>query len=302
MRYVAILLGLALSAHGDERDIEQPPKSRKARDLREQGTALWQGLAPLWERARQKKDVTPAEAEAALPTVEQAVELLEKSLREEWNGETNRTLADATRAWFGFRLLLPPPEPPVSEAARAKAEQAQRVARAREIRDFVMKWGRERRVDSILRNCNKCQGRKEILSSFGDRSPCNACSKRGRLVDREAVIAARWSRMSPLHRAQTRNEQAVNRLLRSLAPDDQKDAFAPYIVSVSIKDVEDNDVWARVTATDIVQPVASSQKTEKTDATYVLFRVGKVWYVYDPQADKDLIDLTEKLAPPAPTK
>ena len=55
-----------------------------------------------------------------------------------------------------------------------------------------------------------------------------------------------------------------------------------------------------VKAQDTVQPSANSQKTEKTDATYVLFRVGSVWYVYDKQADKELIDLTEKLEPPAP--
>jgi hypothetical protein len=294
MRRPALLLALSLLAHGEEQDLEQPPASAKARQLREEGIALWDGVQAVWEKVRHKKDVTQEEAVATVPVVERAVELLEKSLREEWNGETNRALADAARAWYWLQPRLPQVEPSESEA------KAARSARTREVRDFIMKWGRERRVDSLLRTCTKCQGRKEIVSSFGDRAPCTACSKRGRLVDRDAVIAARWSRYSPLYRAQSRYEHQVNRLLRSLAPDDSKDAFAPYIVSVSIKEVEDNGLWVRVKAQDIVQPSANSPKTEKTDATYVLFRVGKVWYVYDKQADRDLLDLAEKLEPPAP--
>jgi hypothetical protein len=305
MRRPAILLAFAFLANADETELEQPPTSSKARKLREEGNALWQGVQPVWEKVRHRKEVTPAEAVETVPVLEQAVELLERSLREEWNGETNRALADAARAWCWLQPLLPPPEPPADESAKRKAEkeaQALKLSRTREIREFVMKWGRERRVDSLLRTCTKCEGRKEIRTPFGDKSACSTCSKRGRLVDREAVIAARWSRFSPLYRSQARHEQAVNRLLRSLAPDEQKDPFAPYISSVLIREVEDNGRWARVKATDTVQPSANSPKTEKADAVYVLLRVGKVWYLYDKQADKELLDLTAELEPPAPEK
>lgn len=298
VRRLALLALFSLLARADEKELEQPPVSAKARQLREQGNALWNGVAPVWEKLRYKKEVTPAEAAATLPVVEQAVDLLERSIREEWNGETNRTLADAARAWYWLQPLLPP-QPPDDPAVKRQAEK-ERQARTREVRDFVMKWGRERRADSLLRTCPKCQGRKEVVSPFGDRTTCNACGKRGRLVDRDAIIAARWNRYSPLYRSQARHEHAVNRLLRSLAPDEQKDPFAPYISSVLIKEVEDNGLWARVKAVDTVQPAAGSQKTEKADVTYVLFRVGKVWYAYDRQADKDLLDLAEKLEPPAP--
>jgi hypothetical protein len=293
----ALLLALVpLASRADESDLEQPPTSAKARQLREEGKALWDRVQAVWEKVRHKKEVSPAEAVEAVTALEKATELLEKSLREEWNGETNRALADAARAWCWLQPLLPPAEPTKKEA------DAQRQARVRDVRDFVMKWGRERRADSILRTCPKCEGRKEIRTPFGDKSTCGTCSKRGRLVDRDALIAARWSRHSPLHRAQSRNEQALNRLLRSLPPDEQKDPFAPYVSSVSIKEVEDNGLWARVKAVDIVQPLASSPKTEKTDVTYVLFRVGKLWYVYDKHADKELIDLSEKLEPSSPAK
>jgi len=305
MRQLSLLLALALVAHADEKELEQPPTSLKAKKLREEGKALWDGVQPVWEKVRFKKPVTQEEAVATVPVLEQVVEILEKSLHEEWNGETNKWLVDASRCWYGLQPSLPPPEPPADEAAKKKAEreaQTERLARIREIRDFIMKWGRERRADSLLRTCPKCQGRKEIRTSFGDRLPCNACSQRGRLVDREAVIEARWNRYSPLYRMQSRHEQELNRLLRALAPDEQKDAFAPYLTSVSIKDVEDNGLWARVKAVDIVQASANSPKTEKQDVTYVLFRIGPVWYAYDLQADRELLDLSEQLAPPDPKK
>lgn len=305
MRQLSLLLALALLAHADEKDLDQPPTSLKAKKLREEGKALWDGVQPVWEKVRYKKPVTPEEAAAAVPALEQAIPILEKSLEEEWNGETNRWLADASRCWYWLQPALPPPEPPADEAAKRKAEkdaQSERLARIREIRDFIMKWGRERRADSLLRTCPKCDGRKEIRSSFGDRSPCTACSKRGRLVDREAVIEARWLRFSPLYRMQSRHEATLNRLLRALAPDESKDVFAPYLTSVSIKDVEDNGLWARVKAVDIVQPSANSPKTEKQEVTYVLFRIGPVWYAYDLQADRELLDLTEQLTPPADAK
>ncbi|HEX5136743.1 MAG TPA: hypothetical protein VFY93_07220 [Planctomycetota bacterium] len=305
MRQLSILLALTLLAHADERELEQPPTSIKARKLREEGKALWDGVQPVWEKVRYKKPVTQDEAVATVPVLEKAIEILEKSLEEEWNGETNKWLADASRAWYGLQPALPPPEPPTDDAAKKRAEkqaETERRARTRDIRDFIMKWGRERRADSLLRTCPKCEGRKEIRTSFGDRSPCTACSKRGRLVDREAVIEARWNRLSPLYRLQARHEQELNRLLRALAPDDTKDAFAPYLSSVSIKDVEDNGLWARVTAVDIVQPTANSPKTEKKDVTYVLFRIGPVWYAYDQQADRELLDLSEQLAPAEPAK
>lgn len=301
MRQLGLLLALAGAIYAEEKDLEQPPTSFKAKKLREEAQELWKGVEPLWEKVHNKQEVAPAEAALALPALEEAIELFEKSLDEEWNGDTNKTLANAARTWCRLYPLVPPPEPPTDEAEKKKAERAAKaeaLARTREIREFVMKWGRERRADSLFRTCPKCDGRKEMRSPFGERSPCNACGKKGRLVEREAVIAARWNRYSPVYRSVGRHEAEVNRLLRSLAPDEQRDPFAPYIVSVLIKDVEDNDTWARVKVMETVQPSAVSNKTEKAENTYVLFRVGKVWYVYDQEADSKLLDLKDKLEPP----
>jgi hypothetical protein len=302
MRRLAILLGFAAAALAEEtKDLDQPPVSPGARRTREQAQALWEKVAPLWEQVRTKKAVPPAEAAAALPVLEQAVEVFERSLREEWNREANRMAGDAVRAWWKLRALVPP-EAPAEDAARQKAEKAAAVERKREVRDFIMKYAAERRATSLFRTCPKCEGRGECASPCGDKRECVACSKRGRLLDRDAIIAARWIRWSPLHRAQARHEQQLNTLLRGSAPDAQRDRFAPYIRSVTIKEVEDHDTWVRVKAQDQIQPTLTSNKTEKADVTYVLLRVGKVWYLYDEHADRDLLDLTEesKTAVPAP--
>ena len=297
MRRLAILLGLVAAAIAEEtKDLDQPPVSPAARRTREQAQALWGKVAPLWEQVKTKKTVSPADAAAALPVLEQAVEVFEKSLREEWNREANQMACEAVRAWWKLRALVPPAEDAAQKAEKAAAE------RKRAARDFVMKYAAERRATSLLRTCPSCEGRGEAASPFGEKRECKACSKRGRLLDRDAIIAARWIRWSPLHRAQARHEQQLNTLLRGSAPDAQRDRFAPYIRSVTIKEVEDHDTWARVKAQDQIQPTLTSNKTEKADVTYVLLRVGSVWYLYDEQADRELLDLTEesKTALPAP--
>lgn len=304
MRRLLILLGLSALAPGEEaKGLDQAPVSLKAKDLREKAQTLWNQVQPLWEKVRTKSAVAPADAAAAMPALEESIETFERSLHEEWNLEANRTLGDAVRAWCKLRPLVAPEAPPADDALGKKAAAAADLARKRAIREFVMKYAAERRSTSLFRSCPKCEGRGENASPFGDRRECKACAKRGRLLDREAILAARWLRYSPLYRAMPRHEQEVNRLLRGSAPDAQRDLFAPYIRGVTIKEVEDKDVWARVKAQDQIQPTLTSNKTEKADTTYVLFRVGRVWYLYDEQADRELLDLREELqgmaSPPA---
>jgi hypothetical protein len=297
-RFLLLLVALPGTAFAAETpDLEQPPQSAKARQLREEALALWTPIQPLYENLRKKKTPEPAEVEAALPAVEKAIELFERSLREEWLNEANRTLAEAARAWCLLREAAPPATPPLDEAARKKEEQAAeraRRARVQELRRFVMEYGRERRADSLFRRCPKCEGRKEIVSPFGGRTDCSACMKHGILVDREGLIAARWLRHSPLYRSEARHERAMNQLLRKRPPGESDDPFAPYVRSVQIKDVEDHDTWARVKAIEQTQATYGTQKTEKAEVTYTLFRVAGVWYLHDDVSDRPLLDLTPK--------
>jgi hypothetical protein len=207
------------------------------------------------------------------------------------------------RAWCKLRPLVPPPEPPADDAAQRKAAkdaEAERAERVRTIRAFVMEYGAERRPEKLFRMCPRCDGRGQVASPFGDKIDCAVCGKKGKLLDRDGIIAARWSRYSPLYRATARNEAEVNRLLRSAPPDAQRDLFAPYNRSLEIKDVEDNDFWARVKTKEQIQPSALSKKTEKADGLYLLFRVGKVWYLYDQQSDRELLDLTAQVEAATP--
>jgi hypothetical protein len=306
MRPLVILLSLAVAARGEEasKDLEQPPVSLKARDLRQKAQALWGQVSTVAELVKTKKPVPEADARAAMPVLEQLVEIFERSLREEWHGETNRTLAEAVRAWAKLRQELPPPTPPADDAQKKKAEKAA-AARKQDVREFVMAYAAERRTTSLFRPCPKCEGRGESVSPFdGSRRECPACLKKGRLLDREGIVAARWLRFSPLYRATSRNEQEVNRLLGGSAPDADRDRFAPYLRGTTIKEVEDHDFWARVKAQDQVQATLQTNKTEKTDVTYVLLRIGKVWYLFDPNADRDLLSPKEydEVVPPAEKK
>lgn len=302
MRRLAVLLGFAsLAAGGDAtRDLEQPPVSAKAKELRGKAQALWVTVAPVWELVKAKKPVPQPDAETAMPLVEQVVEIFEKSLHEEWNGDANRTLADAVRTWAKLRQQLPPPTPPDDDAGKKKAEKAA-AARKAEVREFVMAYAAERRTTSLFRTCPKCEGRGENASPFGERRDCPACQKRGRLLDRDGIVKARWLRYSPLYRATPRREQELNRLLGGSAPDQQRDWFAPYIRGVSIREVEDHDFWVRVKAQDQVQATVTTNKVEKVDATYVLLRIGRVWYLFDQQTDRDLLSPKEyeEVVPPA---
>ena len=287
MRRLAVLPVLAaLLAAEETQDLDHPQPSLKAKDLRAKADPLWAKVQPLWELVRTKKEVAPADAAAAMPALEEAIELYERSLREEWSRDVNKTLGDAVRAWFKLRAVVP--APPAEAAAMKEA-----TARKRAIREFVMDYASERRTTSLFRPCPSCDGRGENASPFGERRQCTACQTKGRLLDRDGVLAAYWLRWSPLYRAQARHEQEVNRKLRGGAPDAKKDDFAPYVRGVQIKEVEYFGDWARVKAQDQMQPTLTSQKTEKVDTVYVLFRVGNVWYLYDDNADDELLEIPE---------
>ena len=296
MRRLALLCALAAAVAGEETpDLQQPLSSPIARRLREKALAQWQEVASVWEKVRTKQEITPEEAVAALPAVEEALKIFERAVREEWDAETNRTQADVARAWFKLREVAATAPPPEDEEARQAAEkEAERVRRANlsDARRFVMDYGRDRRLTSLFRRCPSCEGRKQVVSPFGDRRDCTACLKRGKTLDREALIELRWYRRSPLHRADARNEREMNRLLRTAGA--RLETLAPYVRSVQIRDVETGDVWARVTVREQVQPDPESNKNEKVDATYLLFRIGDTWYLYDERVDSEVLKLGEE--------
>jgi len=263
--------------------------------MREQAVSLWQSVAPVWEKIRTKQEVTAADAAEAMPVVEEAFDLFERVAREEWDAETNRTQADVARAWFKLHEAAAAASAAGDEEAQKAAEKAAEHAKRQHVSDvrrFIMDYGRERRLETLFHRCPTCEGRKQVISPFGDRRDCTTCLKRGKMLDREALIEMRWHRRSPLYRADARNEREVNRLLRTAGS--RLESLAPYVRSVQIRDVEDHDLWARVTVRETLQPDPTTTKTEKVDATYVLFRIADIWYLYDKRLDGELLDTGEE--------
>jgi len=298
MRLLAILLLPLLfpgSARADDAlDPDGSASSPRAKRIRGEALEKWKAAGPAWELAKAGKPVPGGDAREAVGLIEEAVELYERSLALEWDGDANRQLAEAIRAYFKLRKHVPE-EKPQGEEERKKAEKAADRAhkeRVREARRFVLDYGRARRYSSLFDRCPQCGGRKEISSAFGDKRMCPTCKGAGLLVDREGIVEARWSFFSPLYRADLRNEREVTRAYR--IGQHRPEQLAPFVKSVRIRgDVEDHGTWVRITTREKTHTDARGRRTDKVETTYVIYRVGKQWYLYHPRYDRELIDVPE---------
>ncbi|MGH7161976.1 MAG: hypothetical protein ACREID_00725 [Planctomycetota bacterium] len=291
-RALALALLASLAVAEEEAGLERPPSSLRARELREGGLKLWKEAEPLWHSARRDQPVEPAAVAEALAKIEDSVAQLERSLQAEWHAETNAAVAEAARAWHALRAKLPSPPLPDDPKERAKAEEAaarDRRQRAAEARRFVMEYGSARRYESQLERCDRCEGRKLIRSAFGDPPvPCAKCDQLGVRVVPKGLLAARWLPHSPAYRADVRNVVEMDRALRTAKF--QTRLLAPFTKSVGIEgDVEDHDSWVRIRAVERIVQVPAAQKPEKAKVTYVLFRVGRVWYLWTRRYDAETV-------------
>ncbi len=277
-----------------EEGLEREPKNPRARELREEGKRLWAAVQPLAEKAKTKQPLEQEEIAAALRSLEDAALSYEKSLEMEWNSEANRQLGDALRGYFRLRALRVAAEPADEAAKAAAAKEAERDRRERlaDTRKFVMDFGSARRYENLFGRCERCDGRGDLRSPFGDKSPCTACSRGGMLPKERGILAARWLVNSPLYRANSTNFTQVDRMLRTAHTNPRP--LAPFVKSVGISgDVEDHGDWVRIETKEqtIAEPGAKS--VNKAKAVYTLFRVGRVWYIYTPRFDRELIDIPD---------
>ncbi|MHC4931707.1 MAG: hypothetical protein ACYTGV_05900 [Planctomycetota bacterium] len=315
-RSIWMVLSLAAVALGGEKDsdswdLANPPKSSRAAQYRKKAFASWDAARAVYEEVKPKKKrsrfgkeeekpeltIDPALVVKAVADIEDAVLNFERSIRLEWNQQANQAEADAVKAWFYLRDLIPPPPEPATEderEARERAADKVRSARIRELRKFIMEYGRSRRYSSQFQLCDRCQGRKEIRNAFGDRRPCTRCDKTGFLPIYKGLVNAHWHCHSPLYRANSRRQSTANRVLRSARSDTRR--AAPFIKSIAITgDIEDHDVWVRVNTKQKVQLKAKSKRIEKIEKAYILYRVGKVWFLYSPQHDIKVLILPEEV-------
>ncbi|MCZ6574142.1 MAG: hypothetical protein O7C98_13370 [Planctomycetota bacterium] len=293
------LLLLATDAPAVEFTLEEPPKSFRARKLREKATAAWTEAEAVRQRLHDKKaePVPPEEIAAAVAQLEKVIFFFEKSLRIEWNERANRTQASALRAWFDLRPHLPAPVPPKTDEekkARAKLLKKAKRQRSGDLRKTIMEWGHDRRYDNMLTRCRRCDGRGVLSAPFGGRPPpCPSCNRRKMHLSRRAVLDARWYIQSPLFREDGRNVSRMDSLLRTARHQPQR--LAPFVKSISIQDVEDHDTWAKVVVKEKLQDKPKLKSTTEIQ-TYRLYRIGRNWYLWNSRADAKVLDL-EKIDP-----
>jgi hypothetical protein len=293
---VSLCLGVLLgAAFGQDLEPEEKDRSPRAARLRKQAQEVWEKAAPVVAALGLNKTPLPEEAVVAARTLEEAVVLFEKALRIEWNVEANATLARAVVAWYGLRPHLPQPAPPAdpdAEKKAAKEREKQRRARLKEARHFILEYGRARRFEKQFRTCRRCDGRQYVYDAFNKgRRPCPVCNREGRLPIREGIIRARWHFHSPLYRANAQSTRDVRHALASAPRSPHR--LAPFVRSVAIDKIEDHDLWVRVAVTEKTITEPGSQKTIETEKTYLLYRVGKSWFLYSRRFDTKLVAIPE---------
>ncbi len=297
---LALLLLPASVAFAADEGLEKEPKHPRARELREEGKRLAAAVQPVAEKARTKQPLEQEAIAAAMGDLEGAALSYEKSLEMEWNSEANRQLGDVLRAYFRLKALRVATEP-ADEAAKAQAaKEAERDRRERlaDTRKFVMDLGSARRHENLFGRCERCDGRGVMHSPFGDKSTCATCASGGMLPKPKGILASRWLVNSPLYRANSTNFTQVDRMLRTAHLNSKP--LAPFVKSIGIAgDVEDHVDWVRIEAKEQTIAEAGAKTVEKTKVVYTLFRVGKVWYLYTPRFDRELIDIPDLPEEPA---
>lgn len=301
MRLAALLsiLGTVLAGEPAEKGtILGPPVTGKAKSLREQGMKAWNEAAAVVADWKAKKPVDRAAAAAALGRIEEAALHFQRCVEAEWQCDANVKLAEAVRAWHGLRAIAPPPAPPADPKESERLERARRD-RLADARRLVMETANARRYENLIRRCDRCDGRKELRNAFGDdRVDCPKCRRAGSLLSVKGVLEARWFALSPLARADGRSASDLDMLLKVAGAAPQR--LAPFVKSVSIAgDVEDHDTWVRMRVQEKYVEEAGSSRVGRAENVVVLYRVGRLWFLYDARADRDLVEIPAE-APAAP--
>jgi hypothetical protein len=289
---VGVLLGAALA---QDLEPEEDDRSPRAARMRKQALAAWKKVAPVVNALGQNKPPLPAEAVVATRNLEEAVTLIERALHVEWDLQANMALARAVRAWYDLRKHLPAAPPPAdadAEKKAAKEKEKQHRARLKQVRRFILDYGRARRFEEQFRTCRRCDGRQYVYDAFNKgKRPCPVCDREGRMPIREGIIRARWHFHSPLYRANPGASRDVRNALASAARSPHR--LAPFVRSVAIDEVEDHDLWMRVAVTEKTFTEPDSRKTVETEKTYLLYRVGKTWFLYFRRFDNKLVDIPD---------
>jgi len=323
VRTAVICLLLLPVVFAQDWDLSKPIPSLRAKRMRKEADKLWAEAKPTCDliaaldqsgkkdrrgrRTAEKQpevkpgDIDPQAVADAVEKLELAALRYERSLKQEWNNTANLSLCNVITAWFLAQPHLPKPPPPADEKERKKQESAARKERTKNMgaaRKRLMEYGAARRYQKLYHRCPRCEGRKDLRNPLDKRViPCKLCRRTGLQVDRKGVVNARWMFNSPFYRADARRQLEVNRKLR-LAKYDTK-RLAPFVRSVRIVGKpEYHGTWIHIMAQEKVHTDPAGKRIEKTDASYVLYRIGKLWYLYHRRYDKQLVEVPEEEAAP----
>lgn len=294
---IIVLAATTLTFAGETARLEQPFASSRAKGYRKKAKEAWTSVLPVLELVHADKPVEDSKLRAALPRIESTALNLERSLQLEWHAKVNDKLVEVITTWFDLRSRLPEPAPPEDPAEREKLEKArakERKAQVRQARKALLEARNARRPEKQLIRCRACDGRGELRSAFGDKTKCKACGGVTRHVDREGILEAQFLPYSPVWRADPRNEMKADRALRGA--DTNPSILAPYVKSSQVKgEVEDHDFWVRIRLREKQYKEPGGKDLETVEKTFVLYRVGKVWYLHGGRIDHVLFEL-----PPEP--
>ncbi len=292
------------AAAGDAMPLDAPKKSPRAKRMFLEAKQLWESAKPVAAQARMgKTPVAGADAKLAVNNIEKAVLLWERGLRLQWDIDANKSLADATRAYFRLLKLVPKPVAPEDPDEKKKFEKSRKSQLRDQVRDArrrLIAYGKSRKYEVQFHRCDRCSGRKDLHSALGGSQPCPKCARRGVLVDKKQVIRAKWLIHSPLYREDSNNRAKINGSLQRAIF--RPSSVGPFVKSFTVAGTSEKSThWIRFSAKQALIDSPDTKHAPKTEASYVLFRVGKIWYLYSPRHDRDLFELPEPVDSDAAT-
>ena len=294
-----VLVAATFAFAGETAKLEQPFASSRAKSYRKKAKEAWETVVPVLELLQSDKPVEDSKLRAAMPQIELTVLNLERSLQLEWHAKVNDKLVEVITAWFDLRSRLPEPAPPEDPDEREKLEKErakERKAQVREARKALLEARNARRPEKQLIRCRGCDGRGELRSAFGDKSKCKACGGVTRHVDREGILEAQFLPYSPVWRSDPRNEMKADRALRGA--DTNPSVLAPFVKSSQVKGaIEDHDFWVRIRLREKQYKEPGDKSLETVEQSFVLYRVGKVWYLHGGRIDHVLFELPPESEP-----
>ena len=293
---LAILLLVPLALAGDDDGgLDQPLSSPLAKRKRAEADELGGKGRALHEEIRKGVKPAPEDLRKAIEALEEALAIYERAQAMEWSLAANADEMECLRSWVALREHLPPAEAPADPEEKARAEAKEVKAqkeRARDARRFLTETLRSRRHRKVFDRCDRCDGRGELRSAFGDKSVCSTCRGEKLITNRKNLLEGYWLAHSPFYRADARERARLNYVLRSGVRGEKR--IAPFIEAATISGkVEDHGWWFRFETKQKVIEEGGQGKATERDENYIVMNVGRCWWIHGGRVDRELLDLQD---------